>query len=59
MARKHRKGGQLVDVIEERAKAGETYRENGARFRNQDFWPCYLFNFLAPILSRISPQISG
>ena len=30
MARKYRKVEHLVDIIEERAKAGETYREIGA-----------------------------
>ena len=31
MARKYRKVEHLVEIIEERAKAGETYREIGAR----------------------------
>ena len=31
MARKYRKVEHLVEIIEERSKAGETYREIGAR----------------------------
>ena len=34
MARKYTKVEHLISIIEERAKAGETYREIGARPRN-------------------------